>query len=113
MHSLRITQTITITMKSKLPEIRINTAVPEQILRALAGARLNYSSFEHVFHCFQLHTDRWIGVAGDGDNGAYEWFVFNGAKDGPTRLQDKLKHSDCGFGCTDWALKEIINQTIQ
>jgi len=100
-------------MTTQLPEIRINTTVPEPILRALAGARLNYSSFEHVFHCIPLGFDRWIGVAGDGDNGAYEWFVFNGAEDGPTRLQDKLTHSDCGFGCTDWALKEVLNMEVK
>lgn len=97
----------------KKPEVRINATVPEPILLALAGARLKYSSFEHVFHCFRTCTDRWIGVAGDGDNGSYEWFVFNGADDGPSRTQDKLTHSDCGFGGTDWALKEIINKEVR
>lgn len=97
----------------KTPEIRINSNVPEPILRALAGAKLHYSSFEHVFHCIYLGYQRWIGVAGDGDNGCYEWFVFNGAEDGPTRFQDKLTHSDVGFGCTDNALKEIINQEVR
>lgn len=98
---------------NKKPEIRINTNVPEPILLALAGARLKYSAFEHVFHCIYLGHHRWIGVAGDGNNGGYEWFIYNGAEDGPTRLQDKLTHSDCGFGSTDWALKEIINKEVR
>ncbi len=97
----------------KLPEVRINTDVPVPILTALANARLTFSAFEHVFHCIRLDYDKWIGVAGDGDNGGYEWFIYNGAEDGPTQPQDRLTHSDCGFGSTDWALKEIINQEVK
>ena len=97
----------------KIPEIRIESTVPEPILVALAGARLKYSVFEHIFHCIYLGDQRWIGVAGDGDNGSYEWFIYNGAEDGPTQMQDRLTHSDCGFGCTDYALKAIINQEVR
>ena len=99
--------------RMKNPEIRINTNVPEDILRALANARLKFSAFEHVFHCIRLDYDKWIGVAGDGDNGAYEWFIHNGSEDGPTLPQDRLTHSDCGFGSTDRALKEVINQQVR
>lgn len=97
----------------KLPEVRIDTSVPDPILAALANARLNYSVFEHVFHCIRLDHDRWIGVAGDGDNGSYEWFIYNGAEDGPTRSQDRLTHSDCGYGDTAFALKEVINREVK
>jgi hypothetical protein len=96
-----------------LPVVRIRAEVPEPILQALAGARLQYSAFEHVFHCIYLGEQRWIGVAGDGGNGCYEWFVFNGAEDGPSRLQDRLTHSDCGFGSPEWALKEIVNREVR
>lgn len=99
-------------MKTK-PHSRINSTVPEPILTALAGAQFNYSHCVHVFHCISMRDQRWIGVAGDGDNGGYEWFIFNGAEDGPTRLQDKLTHSDCGFGSCDFALKEVINMEVR
>lgn len=97
----------------KKPEIRINTNVPEPLLVALANARTRYSVFKHVFHCIRLDFAKWIGVVGDGDNAGYEWFIWNGAEDGPTRTQDRLTHSDCGYGCTDWALKEIINREVR
>ena len=100
-------------MTTTLPKIRINNRVPEEILRALSRATLHYSRFEHVFHCIQLDFKRWIGVAGDGDNAGYEWFIYNGAEDGPSREQDRLTHSDVGYGSTDFALKEVINMEVR
>lgn len=90
-----------------LPEVRTGSKVPEALLVALAeherGARYHrrYSSIVHVFHCLWLDADHWIGVAGDGDNGGYEHFDFH---DG------KLKITNVGYGMTDVALRDALNQ---
>ncbi len=65
-----------------------------------SGEPPEYTTMESVFHCFQLDGESFLGVAGDGDNGSYEWFLF---------LDGKLRTSDSGFGCTLYALKEAIN----
>lgn len=86
-----------------LPELRLTAKVPEAILSALARVSWQYSSPAHVFHCIQLDLEHYVGVAGDGNNGGYEWFVF---RDG------KLTTSDAGYGWTAYALREVLNQEV-
>lgn len=74
---------------------------PTGLLEKLERAKLNYSTAVTLFYLVWTWTDGCVGVFGDGDNGAYEWFVF---------ANDKLTHSDCGFGDTAVALKEALNQ---
>ena len=92
-------------MTTTTPEVRIHDTAQPEILAALAReARWwKYSSCEHVFHCIRL-WDCWVGVAGDGDNGCYEYFVW---KDG------KLTTSDVGYGCTDTALRDVLKEVVQ
>lgn len=84
-------------------EIRINTTVPEDILSALSRTRGKFSDLVHVFHCIQIGTDKWVGVAGDGDNAAYEYFVMD---------RGRFTCTDCGYGCTDFALRDVLNKEI-
>lgn len=82
---------------------KIRSIVPPQLERALLNRRGQYTDMVDIFHCIQLHTDQWVGVAGDGNNGSYEHFSF---KDG------KLECSDCGWGSTDIALLEILSKEV-
>lgn len=86
------------------PQVRISAIVPEPILNALSRVHGKYSSIEHVFHCIPINDQAWVGVAGDGDNGGYEHFVF---RDG------NLTISDVGYGCTEIALRDVLNQEFQ
>jgi hypothetical protein len=88
------------TEQSTLPEVRANT-VPPLLLEALSQTRLNYSYPAHVFHVVWTYSDRLVGVFGDGDNGSYEWFVWDGKN---------VTHSDCGYGSTSVALRDVLNQ---
>lgn len=88
---------------SKKLEIRINVTVPAGLLEALARVRGEFSEIKHVFHCIHVDADHWVGVAGDGNNGSYEYFVF---KDG------KLTITDRGFGDTTVALRMVLGQEV-
>lgn len=69
----------------------------------LGRIRLQYTSMVSVFSCHQLDPDYFCGVAGDGDNGAYEWFIWH---DG------KLQTSNCGYGDKVIALRDVLNLTV-
>jgi len=81
------------------PENRIYTDIPDSVLDALSRVRCKYSTLCHVFHCIQLFSDTWVGVAGDGGNGCYEYFIWKGGR---------LECSDCGYGATEWALRDVL-----
>lgn len=82
-----------------LPQKRFH--VPETILVALARQRTRHSNLVHVFHCIYLGEQKWIGVAGDGDNGAYEYFVMQ---------KGNFTCSDVGYGDTTKALRDILEK---
>lgn len=65
--------------------------------------KLHYSTIRSVFSFFHLNTDQYCGVAGDGGNAAYEWFVY---RDG------KLEISDCGYGDTMAALRDVLTREV-
>jgi hypothetical protein len=89
--------------------------LPDEVLKKLEARRGHYSDMVSVFYvvCFEedllirLNLDRsWLdsyaGVAGDGDNGTYEWFIHT--------PRGGLETSDCGYGDTGVALREVLNR---
>src|SRR6266511_3984295 len=80
-------------------ENRIGTIVPPEVLGALQTRSGRYTDIRDIFHCIQLDMDHWVGVAGDGANGAYEHFSLRG---------DKFECSDVGYGDTAIALRDIL-----
>jgi hypothetical protein len=80
---------------------RIHTHIPAHVLEELAKLQLHYSTIAHVFHCIQISTTHWVGVAGDGDNGCYEWFSMFGTK---------MEHSNVGYGETTIALRDVLTK---
>ena len=83
---------------------RIQNIVPPQVEAALLRRRGQYTDMVDIFHCIQLHTDQWVGVAGDGANGSYEHFNYTAGV---------LECSDCGWGSTDVALVEVLTKEVQ
>jgi len=57
-----------------------------------------YTDMFAVFHLIN-RGDLIIGVAGDGNNGSYEWFA---------KTEKGFKTSDCGYGDTDIALRDAL-----
>lgn len=91
---------------SENKKIEIRTlSIPLDILQRLQEtARCwKYSSLESIFHVVCIDIDHWCGVAGDGGNGCYEWFVFS---------EGRLVTSDCGYGDTAIALLDVMNQEV-
>ncbi len=78
---------------------RIGNKVPAEVLTALARRQGQYTDMRDIFHCIQLDLNHWVGVAGDGANGSYENFSLR---------PDKFECSDCGYGDTAIALRDIL-----
>lgn len=91
-------------------ENRLQKTVPVAILAALSRARSRYSSIEHIFHCIQLDSERWVGVAGDGENGCYEYFIFESGNSFPR--PGKLTMSDVGYGSVEFALWKVLDMEV-
>jgi hypothetical protein len=87
------------TLTTTLPEIKLKSRVPSQVLAALARREGRYTNMVSVFLCIQLDVNHWVGVAGDGNNGSYEHFSM---RDG------NLTCSDVGYGDTIIALRDIL-----
>ncbi len=74
--------------------------VPPGLLSALQAKKFRYSTIRSVFYCMSPYADDYCyGVAGDGENGGYEWFVFK---------KGVLETSDCGYGSTEVALRDVL-----
>jgi hypothetical protein len=75
-----------------------DSAPPAALLNALErkNANLRYTDAKAVYFCLGLWGEACCGVFGDGDNAAYEWFVW---QDG------KLETSDCAYGSSSVALR--------
>lgn len=70
---------------------------PGEMLRALAQ---QCSCARHIFHLMQISMDKsCYGVFGDADMGWYEWLIWIGGK---------LEISDCAYGSTDVALRDVL-----
>ncbi len=88
---------------------RIRNVVPECVLKALSQ-RQGYTDMRDVFHCIELDKDHWVGVAGDGNNGSYESFSVKAERDYDGEIIGvKSEFSDCGYGMTEVALRDVLN----
>lgn len=79
-------------------------APPPELLLGLQRARLRYSTPVDFYHCVHVSLDIYCGVFGDGDNGAYEWFVW--------REDGTLETSDVAYGCPEIALRDVLNKVV-
>jgi hypothetical protein len=75
---------------------------PPALLSALDRAALRYTNPVYLYHCLWLGGTSCCGVFGDGENGAYEWFVWRG---------ETLQTSDVGYGDIEVALRNVLNKT--
>lgn len=82
-------------------EVRLSFPPPQGLLEALGQARCKYSNICHLFHLLQVDVSKFVGVAGDGCNATYEFFVWDG---------EILEITDIGYGATEWALRDVLNQ---
>jgi hypothetical protein len=79
---------------------RIRTVIPERVQSHLMRkGETAYSDLLQVFHCIEVNTEHWVGVAGDGANGAYEWFVARG---------ETFECSNQGYGDPVIALRDVL-----
>ena len=82
--------------------IKLPIGVPAEIVAALERkGHTDYSDLLTIFHCIQIHEHVWVGVAGDGGNAAYEWFVWS---------DKQLTTSNCGYGDTVIALRDVLQK---
>lgn len=93
--------TVTDMNTNPTPVVKIKSHVPANVLSALKNRVGQYTDMMSVFHCIQLSECHWVGVAGDGDNGSYEWFSMR---------SDRFETSDCGYGMTEIALRDVLNK---
>jgi hypothetical protein len=85
--------------------IKLPSYIPDGLIPALEkrAPDLKYSHLKTVFHCIETYPRCYVGVAGDGDNGGYEWFNFDA-------VNGALITSDCGFGRASVALLDGLKK---
>lgn len=76
---------------------------PPALLLALQRARLHYTDPVGLYYCVPIDIESYCGVFGDGDNAAYEWFVWH---------EGVLRTSDDAYGSPDIALRYGLNQEL-
>jgi len=76
--------------------------LPDEVLKKLEAHRGHYADLVTVYHVVCFAEDSYAGVAGDGDNCSYEWFIHT--------PRGGLETSDCGYCDTDAALCEVLNR---
>lgn len=74
---------------------------PAELLTALKAARLHYTDPVCLYHSVSVDLAGYCGVFGDGDNGAYEWFVWHNGV---------LETSDVAYGTPEIALRDVLNR---
>ncbi len=77
----------------------------KELLEQLPKQKLRYTTPCTIYHIVWLDGAHFCGVFGDGENAAYEWFDFDGER-------QKLETSDCGYGGTDSALRDVLNKAV-
>lgn len=78
--------------------------LPASATAQLQQFRGKYSDIVSIFHVVCCYENCYAGVAGDGDNGAYEWFFWDG---------HRMEISDCGYGCSEWALRDVLTKFVK
>jgi hypothetical protein len=87
-------------------QIKVRTpTLPAALLRAIERADrfLEYTEPRAIYYAVQLDGTNYAGVFGDGDNAAYEWFVWEGGK---------LTHSNQGYGMSEVALRDALKKAV-
>lgn len=83
---------------------KISENPPVELLKALEKTHLDYTDPTHLYHCIAIGLgDSYCGVFGDGDNGAYEWFVWQ---------NNSLETSNAAYGMTEVALRDVLNKVV-
>lgn len=72
---------------------------PPELLAALDRAILHYSNCVGIYQLLAIGVAEFCGVFGDGENAAYEWFVWRGGR---------LEHSDAAYGHVEAALRDVL-----
>lgn len=80
-----------------------NPEPPHGLITALSRQTLYYSVPRDLIHLIQLGDAIFIGVFGDCQNAAYEWFEWRSGA---------LKTSNAGWGSPEAALCDCINQIV-
>lgn len=73
--------------------------LPAEVIKKIESRRGRYTNMTTIFHVVCFDLDCWAGVAGDGENGSYEWFVSR---------PESFESSDCGFGDSVMALRDVL-----
>ena len=80
---------------------------PAEMLIALDKAPLRYTEPVGLYHRIlvglELDAHSYCGVFGDGENGAYEWFVWR---------KGVLETSDVAYGIAEIALRDVLNKAV-
>jgi hypothetical protein len=80
------------------------TVAPAALLLALQRVRLRYTTPVDFYHCISLGLDSfYCGTFGDGENGAYESFVWR---------EGVLETSDVAYGSPEIALRDVLNKVV-
>jgi len=77
--------------------------LPVGLVDRLADRRFKYTPMVEILYLVWIGADEYLGVAGDGSNGAYEWFHFD-------ERSMKLDVSDDGYGSSSIALFDALQK---
>jgi hypothetical protein len=82
-----------------------NETPPLELLADLERRKheLKYTYAVAVYHCIAVYMHEYCGVFGDGDNGAYEWFVWR---------PGSLETSDNAYGSPVVALRDGLIKAL-
>jgi hypothetical protein len=82
----------------RLPE---PISLPAELVQQLERRRGKYTVMKAILHAVWFDQDCIAGVAGDGDNASYEWFIHT---------PDGFESSDCGYGDSVCALLAVLQK---
>ena len=82
----------------------IRSTAPNELMRSLGDVKLSYTEAISLYHCVALGMgDSYCGVFGDGDNAAYEWFIWRGGS---------LRTSNVAYGSPEVALRDVLIEAL-
>jgi hypothetical protein len=62
-----------------------------------------FTDFKKLYHFAEIDEDHWAGVIGDGENAAYEFFVWT---------PHSFSKSEVGYGDSLYAFRKVLRQEI-
>ena len=81
--------------------VKPDAAPPDNLLVNLEARHYEYTTPIFLYHTIWLWGRTCCGVFGDGENGAYEWFIWD---------DEWLETSDCGYGSMSVALQDVLKK---